>query len=437
MLNREEEALLRKLKRSEQRLIAAYKLVALGTWDWDLSSNEQAWSDKTYEILGVEPGEPVTRELFESLLHPDDLDYVKERLAQGLLNDDDITYGYRIVRPDGDVRYIYSHLTFEKDEKGNKLRVLGTNQDITEQKLAETALRESEERLKVAQSLVNLGCWDWDLISNKQIWSNETYRIFDVEPDVEPSRELFEDLIHPDDLASTQLATEEGIKAGIDFNYEFRIVLANGVERYISTHVGIKSDAQGNSVRLLGTNQDITQQKLIELRIIHQAYHDPLTQLPNRIMLNQELENLLQEGRFSGRRFAILWVDLDFFKEVNDNHGHLAGDVVLEEVARRLTSQVRTGDLVARVGGDEFIIMLQDANDATKLASCADKILVQFESPILFENQMLNVGTSIGGAIYPIHGDSVEALFKAADVALYYVKENGRHAYKLADDLSK
>lgn len=433
MLNREEEALLKKLKRSEQRLIAAYKLVALGTWDWDLITDEQTWSDKSYEILGIEPGSPVTRELFESLLHPDDLTYVSDCLAKGLAKEDDITYGYRIVRPNGEVRYIYSHLTFEKDDTEKIVRVLGTNQDITEQKLAEQALRESEERLVAAQSLVNLGCWDWDLITNKQIWSNETYRIFDVNPEIEPSRELFESLIHPDDLASIQLATEEGIKGGIDFNYEFRIILPNGVERYISTHVGIKSDAQGNSIRLLGTNQDITQQKLIELRIIHQAYHDPLTQLPNRIMLNQELESLLQKGRLTGRPFAILWVDLDYFKQINDNHGHLAGDAVLVEVAKRLSSQIRSGDLVARVGGDEFIIMLQDAHDEEKLAACASKILKQFQSPILFEELALEVGTSIGGAIYPMHGEEVESLFKAADKALYQVKDKGRNGYELAN----
>lgn len=432
MLNREEEVLLKKLKRSEQRLIAAYKLVALGTWDWDLISNEQAWSDKTYEILGVEPGISVTRELFESLVHPDDLEYVKEKLEEGLQQNQDITYGYRIIRPNGEIGYIYSHLTFEKDEEGNKIRILGTNQDITEQKKAEHALRESEERLKAAQSLVNLGCWDWDLETNKQIWSNETYRIFDVNTEVEPSRELFESLVHPDDLSATITATEEGIRGGVDFNYEYRILLVSGVERYISTHVGIKSDAQGNSIRLLGTNQDITEQKLIELRIIHQAYHDPLTQLPNRIMLNQELESLLQPGHDKGREFAILWVDLDFFKEINDNYGHLAGDAVLEEVARRLSSQIRSGDLVARVGGDEFIIMLQDAHDALKLEVCANKILQQFEAPIEFEDSLLKVGTSIGGAIYPIHGDNVESLFKAADAALYSVKGHGRNAYELA-----
>lgn len=432
MLNREEEALLKKLKRSEQRLIAAYKLVALGTWDWDLVTNEQAWSDKTYEILGVDTNEVVTRELFESLLHPDDLKYVKEKLAEGLKQEGDITYGYRIVRPNGEERYIYSHLTFEKDDGGKKIRVLGTNQDITEQKRAEHALRESEERLKAAQSLVNLGCWDWDLKTNKQIWSNETYRIFGLDSGIEPSRELFENLIHPDDLARTQAATQEGIERGVDFNFEFRIVLPNGVERYISTHVGIKSDDDGNSIRLLGTNQDVTEQKKIEMRIIHQAYHDPLTQLPNRIKLNQELENLLLKGQSTGRPFAILWVDLDFFKNINDNHGHLAGDAVLEEVARRLSSQLRSGDLVARVGGDEFIVMLQDAHDAQKLEACANKMLSQFQYPVEFENLLLPVGTSIGGAIYPIHGETVESLFRAADAALYRVKEKGRNAYQLA-----
>lgn len=432
MLNREEEALLKKLKRSEQRLIAAYKLVALGTWDWDLVTNEQAWSDKTYEILGVDSNVVVTRELFESLLHPDDLDYVREKLEQGISQEDDITYGFRIIRPNGEERYIYSHLTFEKDEQGKKVRVLGTNQDITDQKRAEHALRESEERLKAAQSLVNLGCWDWDLKTNKQIWSNETYRIFGIDSGIEPSRTLFENLIHPDDLERTQAATQEGIDAGVDFNFEFRIILPNGVERYISTHVGIKSDEEGNSIRLLGTNQDITEQKEIELRIIHQAYHDPLTQLPNRMKLNQELESLLQQGESAGHPFAILWVDLDYFKQINDNHGHLAGDAVLQEVAKRLNAQIQRGDLVARVGGDEFIIMLQSAGDAQKLNSCAQKILKEFQQPILFENLLLRVGTSIGGAVYPLHGNSVESLFRAADTALYQVKEGGRNAYILA-----
>ncbi|MGB0942896.1 MAG: diguanylate cyclase domain-containing protein [Marinomonas sp.] len=432
MLNRKEEALLKKLKRSEQRLIAAYKLVALGTWDWDLVTNEQAWSDKTYEILGVDSSAEVTRELFESLLHPDDLDYVREKLEQGIAQEDDITYGFRIIRPNGEERYIYSHLTFEKDAHGKKVRVLGTNQDITDQKRAEHALRESEERLKAAQSLVNLGCWDWDLKTNKQVWSNETYRIFGIDSGIEPSRELFENLIHPDDLERTQLATQEGIEAGIDFNFEFRIILPNGIERYISTHVGIKSDDKGNSIRLLGTNQDITEQKEIELRIIHQAYHDPLTQLPNRMKLNQELESLLEQGQETGSPFAILWVDLDYFKQINDNHGHLAGDAVLQEVAKRLNTQIQRGDLVARVGGDEFIIMLQSAGNAQKLNTCAQKILKEFQQPILFENLLLKVGTSIGGAIYPLHGQSVEGLFRAADTALYQVKEGGRNAYTLA-----
>lgn len=432
MLNREEEALLKKLRRSEQRLIAAYKLVDLGTWDWDLVTNEQAWSDKTYEILGIDSNEEVTRELFESLLHSDDIDYVREKLEQGTKQKDDLTYGFRIIRPNGEVRHIYSHLTFEKDDQGNNVRILGTNQDITDQKRAEQALRESEERLKAAQSLVNLGCWDWDLKTGKQVWSNETYRIFGIDSSIEPSRALFEKLIHPDDLEQTIATTKAGIKSGVDFNYEFRIVLPNGKERYISAHVGIKSDESGNSIRLLGTNQDITEQKEIESRIIHQAYHDPLTQLPNRMKLNQELEVLLKQGVEAGSTFAILWVDLDYFKQINDNHGHLAGDAVLQEVAKRLNAQVQRGDLVARVGGDEFIIMLQSAGDAQKLNSCAQKILKEFQQPILFESLLLRVGTSIGGALYPLHGNSVESLFRAADIALYQVKEGGRNAYRLA-----
>lgn len=424
--------LLTKLKRSEKRLDAAYKLVSLGTWDWDLKTNEQSWSDQSFEIMGLEPGQAVTRELFESILHPDDKDYVVSVITNGIAQNEDLTYGFRVIRPDGQIRHIFSHLTFELDNNGKKVRALGTNQDITEQKLAEIALRESEERLKAAHSLINLGCWDWDLKTNKQVWSHETYRIFGIDPKEEATRELFEKLTHPDDREHIATLTRNGLKEGADFTFESRIIRPDGVIRYVSTHVGIKSDEKGNRVRLLGTNQDITEQKMAEMLINHQAFHDPLTELANRTKLNHTLELALEQGLLYERPFAILWIDLDYFKLINDTHGHLMGDTVLKTVAKRLIAQVRASDLVARVGGDEFVIVLEDVGDAKRLESVARKILKALLKPILHDDISLQMGASIGGALYPEHGDDIESLFKHADAALYRVKESGRNDYLLA-----
>ncbi len=424
--------LLTKLKRSEKRLDAAYKLVSLGTWDWDLKTNEQSWSDQSFKIMGLEPGQTVTRELFESILHPDDKDYVSKVISNGIAQNDDLTYGFRVVRPDGEIRHIFSHLTFELDEKGKKVRALGTNQDITEQKLAEIALRESEERLKAAHSLINLGCWDWDLKTNKQVWSHETYRIFGIDPKEEATRALFEEVTHPDDREHIVELTTNALKEGVDFTFESRIVRPDGAVRHVSTHVGIKSDEQGNRVRLLGTNQDITEQKMAEMLISHQAYHDPLTELANRTKLNHTLELALEQGLLYERPFAILWIDLDYFKRINDTHGHLMGDTVLKCVAKRLNDQVRTSDLVARVGGDEFVVVLEDVGDAKRLEAVARKILKALLKPIFQDDVSLEVGASIGGALYPEHGVDIETLFKHADAALYRVKESGRNDYLLA-----
>ena len=431
-MDNHDEKLLTKLKRSEKRLNAAYKLVALGTWDWDLKTNQQSWSDQSFEIMGLEPNQAVTRELFESILHPDDKEYVAKVINDGIAQTDDLTYGFRIIRPDGEIRHIFSHLTFELDENGKKIRALGTNQDITDQKLAEIALRESEERLKAAQSLINLGCWDWDLKTNKQIWSHETYRIFGVDTKEEASRELFEQLTHPDDRDYILELTKNALKEGADFTFESRIVRPDGAVRYVSTHVGIKSDEDGNRVRLLGTNQDVTEQKMAEMLISHQAHHDPLTELANRTKLNHTLELALEQGQLYDRPFAILWIDLDFFKQINDTHGHLMGDTVLKTVSTRLKSQVRVSDLVARVGGDEFVIVLEDVGDAKRLEGVARKILKALLTPILYDDISLEVGASIGGALYPEHGEDIESLFKHADAALYRVKESGRNDYLLA-----
>lgn len=166
---------------------------------------------------------------------------------------------------------------------------------------------------------------------------------------------------------------------------------------------------------------------------MHEANHDPLTQLPNRMKLNQELERLTREGLGGIKPFSLMWVDLDHFKQINDSYGHLIGDAVLLDVAKRLRDNVKGQGLVSRSGGDEFIIVLHNIDDAKKLEAFAQDVLNEFLKPAFFDGQPIKVQVSIGGAIYPFHGSNVRCLFKAADTALYKVKSKGRNGFVLAN----
>ncbi len=171
--------------------------------------------------------------------------------------------------------------------------------------------------------------------------------------------------------------------------------------------------------------------KLLNEDLRRKAHHDPLTMLPNRLLFNDRLDSALIHARRYGRSFALLLVDLDFFKEVNDAFGHAAGDELLVDVARRLETCVRESDTVARLGGDEFAILLSETGDAAEAENVARRTVELLGEPYLLSAGMARVSASVGMALYPAHGDSAEALLRNADVALYSVKLGGRNGWRV------
>ena len=176
---------------------------------------------------------------------------------------------------------------------------------------------------------------------------------------------------------------------------------------------------------------DITDIKRAEETILHMAYHDHLTGLPNRYLFNDRLRMALAQAERSGRKVAIAMLDLDKFKEINDIYGHSFGDRLLQEAANRMTGSVRKSDTIARMGGDEFMIILTEINALEDLSTLGDKILQTFQQPFRLENQDIHVTTSVGISVYPIDGKDVDSLVKKADIAMYEAKKLGRNTCRI------
>jgi diguanylate cyclase (GGDEF)-like protein len=211
--------------------------------------------------------------------------------------------------------------------------------------------------------------------------------------------------------------------------YSFRALRKDGQEIELEVH-GAATEFQGRPA-IIGTLLDITDRKRAEAQIVYHAYHDPLTELPNRMLFMERLRLQLAQARRQSRKLSIVYFDLDHFKFVNDTLGHSVGDEFLQTVATRLKGLVREMDTVARVGGDEFVILIPDVSRAEDISIVAQKLLNSVARPLQVEGRALNITASIGIATFPADGEDAETLLRNADTAMYRAKELGRNNFQL------
>ncbi|HKW45409.1 MAG TPA: EAL domain-containing protein [Candidatus Eremiobacteraceae bacterium] len=303
--------------------------------------------------------------------------------------------------------------------------------DVTEQMEVEEALRRSELSLAAAQEIAHLGNWERDFSTGATTWSDECLRILGLVPGqdkMEP--DSFFAFDHPDDAEFVRRTVAESRASFSPYSIDHRIVRRDGVVRWVHEHGEYALDERGSPLKLIGTLLDITDRKQAEERLAHLAHHDPLTDLPNRLMLDDRLAQSIAHAERNGRVAAVLFLDLDRFKDINDTLGHSTGDRLLTHVAGRLLECLRTGDTVARSGGDEFIIVLADVAQLDDVTRVANRIVDSFSRPFAIDGRELYVSASIGISVFPYDGHDVDSLIRCADTAMYQAKDSGRNNFQ-------
>ena len=343
---------------------------------------------------------------------------VIEPQVERVLKGEKVEYVRPLVLPDGEQRVVEVHLIPHFDERSQMLGVFVLITDITRYHLAEREIRDSEERMRKFAAATNEGIFfhkNGILTDvNEALLAITGYKREEM-----MGRELWEFI--PGEWHQTM---SDYMREGREDTYEAEVAHKNG--HRIAVELVGKTVFLGGEAQRMGALRDITARKHAEARIQYLAHHDMLTGLPNRAYLTERLTTILALARRHGTLVAIMFIDLDNFKTVNDSLGHHVGDVLLKEVAVRIKEVLREADMVSRLGGDEFLAILADFAAPEDAAKVAEKLLQVISAPIALEGRQVCANASIGISVFPRDGDNADDLIRHADAAMYSVKDRGR-----------
>jgi diguanylate cyclase (GGDEF)-like protein/PAS domain S-box-containing protein len=306
--------------------------------------------------------------------------------------------------------------------------------DVTERWQSEEKLRKSEERFHLLTRATNDAVWDFNVSRNEYWLSEEFEKVFGYKLNETQTIELESWWlnVHPEERERVKSSFNETMNSDAQcWSEEYSFRRADGGYVFVLDRGYIIRNASGQAVRAIGTMMDITQRKQAEEIIRYQAVYDQLTGLPNRILFNDRLLASLRQAKKNKKMLAVMFLDLDRFKKINDTLGHAAGDRLLEGFAGRISDTLRSTDTVARWGGDEFTVLLPEINCLEDAVKTAQRILDNLKPAFKLEQQAFHISSSIGIALYPNDGEDAETLVKNADAALYRAKERGRNNYQL------
>lgn len=307
--------------------------------------------------------------------------------------------------------------------------------DITDRRQFQEALRESQERYALAVQGANDGLWDWNLKTNEIYFSPRWKAMLGYgENEIGNQPSEWFNRVHPDELSWLQAQLTAHFDGLIrQFEIEHRMLHQDGEYRWILSRGLAVRDHHNRAYRMAGSQTDITERKRAEEQLLHDALHDSLTGLSNRALLMDRLAQAIERFKHQGSQLAVLFLDLDRFKVINDSLGHTIGDQLLVAIAHRLESCLKAGDTFARLGGDEFVILIEAIKDPGEVTRLSERIQQALQSPFNLQGQDVFTTVSIGIAFNDRAGDRPEDLLRNADTAMYRAKALGRARHELFD----
>ena len=370
-----------------------------------------------------------------SMVHPDDREHVRNSALAILHGNLTFPYEYRIIAKNGDILWYVGTVT--TIEYKSKRAVLGSQMDISRQKQAEDALRQSEERSRSIIETIVDAYYEVDLRGSLLLFNEAFLQLYGYKQK-EMQGLNYKRYVDKKNADIAFHAFHQVFKTGKPIKkLVWEIINKNGDDRQVELSVSLIRDAHGTPTGFRGIMSDITARHKAEEVIRKQAFSDPLTSLSNRILFYDRLNMAIKKAKRAQKMVAVMILDLDHFKEVNDQWGHAAGDMLLKEVADRLKALIRDTDTVARHGGDEFAVVLSSLNTPDDALLVVEKIVHAFHKPFHFEKRKHGVTTSIGIALFPDSGNDCDTLINKADKAMYLAKTLGRNRYCIYEESKK
>jgi diguanylate cyclase (GGDEF)-like protein/PAS domain S-box-containing protein len=417
---RKSEAMYRNLVETSNDLI--WSMDADGRWTYlSPAAARRIYRCEPADMLGREFREQLAQEVSER-----DLAVFRRILAGESMFD----YETRHVRRDGSHVDLSFNAVPMHGAKGVVTGATGTARDVTAEKAAAAALYENVEKLRLAVDAAELMYWEWDRDSDQLHWGRDPSSIVGAAGGRTSRWSAYLQMVHPDDRERYLNVVNAAWEQVGPCSNEYRVIRQDGRIAWLSSHAKTLADASGRVRRMIGVSQDITERKRQEEEARFLAYHDTLTGLPNRRLLDDRLRQAIFLAQRRDTRVALMVVDLDQFKQVNDALGHRAGDAVLREAAHRIAGCVRKADTLARHGGDEFVVVVPDLQQESDCQVVAEKILRALEPPFQVDGRDFTIGASIGLSMFPTDAGDGEALLRNADAAMYRAKQLGRNNYR-------
>lgn len=343
-------------------------------------------------------------------------------------------YPLAIQHRDGHVIDVLYNASVYRNEKGQVEGVFAAARDISERKHFEDTLRDREERLSLATLHNGVGIWDWNLQTQEMVWDDSMYALYHIRrEDFSGTEQAWRQALHPDDLERGDNEVEAALSGEKPFDTEFRVCWPGGEIRYIKAVAKVFRDEEGKPLRMLGTNIDITDRKLLQMKLERQAHTDYLTEVSNRRYFMEQAELELSRSVRYSNSLSVLMMDIDFFKRINDSYGHKIGDAVLKKLAEICRETLREVDIIGRIGGEEFAVLLPETGtvEAAEAAERLRQSLANAQVP-LENNLFLQFTVSIGVSSLNAKDNTIGVLLNLADNALYEAKESGRNKVSIA-----